>query len=263
MRMTDAGETPGRAVTMELEWLISESDLRHVTALVDQQQENAFVRVRMKLNLSPRAQVTRGEVWNSLLAARLSSAQASGPSSPISRFLRTSPFPLDYEVVRASRAPADAIADVLRSAGGIRFWRRIGDDMAANLANLESTLWPTLLDACNGLIGHDDRRAEIAAAKVVATLVGFGPKQSRNVLQQLGLTRHEIPIDSRVIRWLNEHDFPVHLNAQSLGDPAYYGFVMDGIVALCAAADVSPCVFDAAVFSAVDGDQWTAENATN
>jgi hypothetical protein len=248
---------------MELRWLISASDVRHVITLLEEQQGNTFVRVRMKRNLSPRAPVTRGEVWMSLLSARLSSAQRSGPDSAISRFLRVRPFPLDYEVVRTSRSPADVIASALRGAGGIRFWQRIGDDMAANLDRLESTFWPTLLDACNGLIGRDDRGAEIAAADVVATLMGFGSKQSRNVLQQLGLTKSEIPIDSRLVDWLNVHGFPVRLTAQSLGDPAYYGFVMDGVVALCAAANVSPCVFDAAVFSAVDGDQWTADNATN
>ena len=29
-------------------------------------------------------------------------------------------------------------------------------------------------------------------------LAGFGPKQARNLLQGLGLTRYEIPIDSRI-----------------------------------------------------------------
>lgn len=38
---------------------------------------------------------------------------------------------------------------------------------------------------------------------------GFGPKQSRNLLQGLGLSRFEIPIDSRITKWLNEFGFPV------------------------------------------------------
>src|SRR3712207_8726784 len=36
------------------------------------------------------------------------------------------------------------------------------------------------------------------------SLKGFGPKQSRNLLQGLGLTRYEIPIDIRITRWFND-----------------------------------------------------------
>lgn len=89
---------------------------------------------------------------------------------------------------------------------------------------------------------------------------GFGPKQSRNLLQALGLTRFEIPIDSRVTEWLNSFGFPVHLNANALADIDYYRFVSDGIGKLCASAGVLPCVFDASVFALKDGDGWTAEN---
>jgi hypothetical protein len=35
------------------------------------------------------------------------------------------------------------------------------------------------------------------AGYIQETFEGFGPKQSRNLLQALGLTRYEIPIDIR------------------------------------------------------------------
>src|SRR5262249_34104697 len=89
---------------------------------------------------------------------------------------------------------------------------------------------------------------------------GFGPKQSRNLLQCLGLTRYEIPIDSRITEWLNEFGFPVHLSAPVLGDRAYYCFVMDGVRELCKVSDVLPCILDAAIFASSDGQGWTEEN---
>ncbi len=88
----------------------------------------------------------------------------------------------------------------------------------------------------------------------------FGPNQSRNVLQSLGLTRYEIPIDSRLTDWLNEFGFPVRLSAQALGDHNYYAFVSDGIQLLCERSSVFPCVFDAAVFASSDEDEWTEDN---
>jgi hypothetical protein len=33
---------------------------------------------------------------------------------------------------------------------------------------------------------------------------GVGPTQARNLLQSLGLTWYEIPLDSRVVRWLRD-----------------------------------------------------------
>ena len=82
---------------------------------------------------------------------------------------------------------------------------------------------------------------------------GFGPKQSRNLLQALGLTRYEIPIDSRIIKWLNGSiSFPVKLTATALSDRNYYQFVCEGFQQLSAACGIYPCILDAAVFASYD-----------
>ncbi len=78
-------------------------------------------------------------------------------------------------------------------------------------------------------------------ANYVAIHKGFGPKQSRNLLQALGLTRFEIPIDSRVTKWLNEFGFPIRFECNCLGLTCpYYEFVSDGVKALCARCEVFP-----------------------
>lgn len=87
-----------------------------------------------------------------------------------------------------------------------------------------------------------------------ATFAGIGPKQARNLLQGLGLTRYEIPIDSRISKWLEEFGFPVPLSAAALSDGRYYHFISTAIVELCEHCDVYPCVLDAAVFSSVDNE---------
>jgi thermostable 8-oxoguanine DNA glycosylase len=99
-----------------------------------------------------------------------------------------------------------------------------------------------------------------AAEFIDENLKGFGPKQSRNLLQSLGLTRYEIPIDSRITKWLNAFGFPVKLTADALSNREYYNFIGDGFQALCARAEIYPCVLDAAIFSSFDGGGWTKEN---
>jgi hypothetical protein len=105
------------------------------------------------------------------------------------------------------------------------------------------------------------RSVEVEVADYIRkTFSGFGPKQSRNLLQALALTRYEIPIDSRVTDWLNKFGFPVRLSAEALADIYYYNFVSDGIQELRAKCDVFPCIFDASIFSLKDGDRWTEKN---
>jgi len=92
----------------------------------------------------------------------------------------------------------------------------------------------------------------LVAEYIAANLKGFGPKQSRNLLQWLGLSRYEIPLDSRITKWLNEFGFPVKLSATALQDINYYNFVSDGFQKLAKTADIYPCVLDAIIFASYD-----------
>lgn len=97
------------------------------------------------------------------------------------------------------------------------------------------------------------RKTERAVANYIEdTFKGFGPKQSRNLLQMLGLTQYEIPIDSRLSTWLNPCLSPVALTSPLLGDRAFYEFVQAGIQELCRQAGTVPCLFDASVFAAME-----------
>jgi hypothetical protein len=91
-----------------------------------------------------------------------------------------------------------------------------------------------------------------AADFIDSHLKGFGPKQSRNLLQNLGLTRYGVPIDSRTTKWLNDFGFPVTLSATAMADLDYYRFVSEGFRELCDACGIYPCLLDAAIFSSFD-----------
>jgi hypothetical protein len=248
---------------MDIKWRISNDDVMRIKALLAEQSDNALVKRRRSRNLSDRkCQVDKQEFWFRMVSMRLTSVQRSGPNSPIAQFVRKDPFPLTYAAVSSALTPEIFISAALKEAGGIRFTSKIAQQLAANLTRLENGEWDRALQQCNRLTRAESQPVEKEVAEYIRdTFQGFGPKQSRNLLQALGLTRYEIPIDSRVISWLNEFGFPVRLSATGLADSNYYDFVSQGIQKLCAASDVFPCVLDAAIFAQKDGDAWTEANA--
>ncbi len=98
-----------------------------------------------------------------------------------------------------------------------------------------------------------------AAHFVQKSFVGFGPKQSRNFWQTLGLFRYEIPIDSNITKWLNNIGFPVKLSTTGLADLDYYEFVMTGIQEICRKCNILPCIFDAAMFASFE-KEWPEDD---
>jgi hypothetical protein len=150
------------------------------------------------------------------------------------------------------------VSAALSAFGGLRRGPTVAGQAAANLARLEAGDWLRVEKKFQELLlcrSREPQPGDFAEERQAALFVqadsdGFGPKQSRNFWQWLGLTRFESPLDSRVTAWLNsKHIFPFVLSAQALADENYYAFVMDGVHNLCAAAGILPCVFDAAVFS--------------
>ena len=247
---------------MKIVWKISQSDTRAIKNIVKKYEDHPMIRDRIKRNLSEtKPIVSQSRFWRGLVGALLTTQQRSGPKSAVSSLINMKPFPLSYNVCVRQRTKQAFFQKTLFQFGGIRRHETIADELAENLAMLQNGLWAELNRELRTLCVPATREQERAVAEFLDdNLKGLGPKQARNVLQALGLTRYEIPIDSRITKWLNELPFPVRLGAAGLADRHYYGFVLDGICHLCDASDVYPCIMDAAVFASFDGDGWTPEN---
>lgn len=246
---------------MDIIWTLDSGDVTRLRAFVDARRDEAFVRYRIDKNVEhPPTAVDIGTFWEVLVGALLTSQQRSGPDSYVSRFLRHRPFLLSYAFYQEQQDPESAGRRVLQDFGGLRFSTRVAKHLAYNHEALRGGLWSKTEAILEHLIMHRTPESERRASEFIREhFVGVGPKQSRNLLQGLGLTQYEIPIDSRITKWLNSFDFPLHLTANGLSDPGYYNFVSDGIQAMCAQSGVLPCVFDAAVFSSYDKG-WTEDN---
>lgn len=221
-----------------------------------------MVQERIKKNAEKqRYPITKESFFRAMVSCLLTSQQRSGPNGAVSRFICTKPFPLNYErCVVQDNIERFAQKEIV-GFGGIRFTNKIPCYIHSNLEKLENGFWNNIFQSVQELQGFHNQQKERQISDYVANqLAGFGPKQSRNLLQSLGLTRFEIPVDSRIIRWLNNFGFPFTLSSKALSDIKYYHFILDGIQYLCAESEILPCVFDAAIFASVDGEGWTEQN---
>ena len=249
---------------MSLKWDFNDEQVALAKRLIEEQKSTIFVQDRQKRNLADdRPTVTANRLWEALVCMRITTQARSGPGSDVSKFqrLRLSTFPLTYDTVRDQHNRTDFISEILKKHKAGRHRPTIAMQLSKNFEELEQDGWREICSQCNLLVHSVCRQTEIEVAKYLQDrLAGFGPKQARNVLQALGLTRYEIPIDSRVTHWLNkELKFPYRVRSKDLSSPIIYRLISDAICALCEKCGVLPCILDAAIFASKDKDDWDAK----
>lgn len=245
---------------MKINWNISQTDIEIVKKVIAD-NKNSFLQARQLRNVEKQnIVIDKDRVIKVMIMCLLTSQQRSGPNSAVGQFLTLDPFPITIEKLTTTDNVKDFIKATLQQHGLNRFINNVSFFFDSNYRKIEEKKW-TLISELEELINVDSKNKErIIADKLANDFKGFGPKQSRNFLQALGLTKYEIPIDSRITTWLNDFGFPLKLTASSLGDNGYYHFVSDGIQELCEKAGVYPCILDVAIFSSFDNNQWTDEN---
>lgn len=247
---------------MDITWEINNNDINRLRDFVAQHQ-NPFVAYRIEKNINrTNFKVDKDLMLKSLIMCLLTSQQRSSPNSLIGIFLRQKPFPITEENILAQNDIQNFVRTTLLQNGLNRFINKIPTYFAANYHLLKASNWAIMNDLINSLSGQATKETERAIAdNLDDTFIGFGPKQARNFLQASGLTKFEIPIDSRITDWLNDFGFPVTLSSKPLQDKGYYHFVSDGIQLLCDNVGIYPCILDAAIFSSFDNNEWTEENS--
>jgi len=245
---------------MKFEWRIEPSDIQAVKDIVARQQHHPFVVSRMERNVDGvLPEIDSSRIWQTQMMCLLTSRQRSGPNSVVSNILGERPFRLSLQKCRDAQDAKSFVSSTLADFGGIRFTENIAKRAAANLERFEGGGWKELLTWLDKLRAQRlqspnplHHQLECEAARYMDGYEGFGPKQSRNFWQDLGLTRYAFVLDSRITDWLKRTNFPVPLSSVALGDEGYYVFLSDVLLELCVKANVLPCVLDAAVFASYD-----------
>lgn len=239
---------------MKLRFEIASEEAAAVRQFYEKWRTSPLVVARQRRNVEgDRKPLTEASAWDTLVACLLTTQQRSGPNAPITNFIRRRPFPLGLELARQQPNVAAWVVEELSAHRGIRRYNTLARDIARNFEVLEDGGFGQLMKALRELEQPHPVSDERRVARLVdAMLAGVGPKQARNFLQILGLTQYEVPLDSRVAKWLRTFDFPVPVSAAALSDPDYYDFALDGFQQVAAASDVIPCLLDAAIFASYD-----------
>lgn len=245
-------------VNMELIWKVNADDIERVQEFYERYQNCPLVRQRIQRNIDQPVELPSKEnFWDVMIGCLLTTQQRSGPKSAVARFTSIKPFPLNHSACSLQADLKAHIENTITNFGGIRRAKTIGEEISINLHWLENGGWEKMLAMLEILRENRTKPKERQVSEFVdSNLKGFGPKQARNLLQQLGFTKYEIPIDSRITKWLNSFGFPVKLSATALSDRNYYNMVSDGFQRLCEEAGIYPCLLDAAIFSSFDEDEW-------
>jgi len=246
---------------MEIIWNVSAKDIKVITDFCKKYIHNNFVRHRIETNIEGNKQeFSKNYFWNNMVACLLTTQQRSGPTSYVTEFLCIEPFPLHYDTCSKQLDLQKYVEKEITDFRGLRRGKTIGQEISENYEWLNANGWIELEEYYYKLENNNLAQNERNFAKfIMDSLKGFGPKQSRNLLQSLGITKYEIPIDSRIVRWLNNFGFPIKLSATALSDENYYNFIMDGLQQLCRESDIYPCVLDAVIFSSYDQEEWSID----
>lgn len=237
-------------------WDVTRGQVARVEALLDEANSDIFFQERVKRNVQQQdLKLSREIYWKRLVGCILTSRLRAGPGTHIDEFMQKDEFPLGLDKwpednkrgfasdvlaehgIPSKRKGRYVAEDVVWfQEGGAEYLMGIGDDLRA--------------------IGEDQATKRIvreveAALSIKPYLLGIGPKQARNYWQWLGLTQWEIPLDRRVLEWIETMpDTPsaIEVAQDDLTDEKIYRTVMSWIQALSKEVGEPPCLVDAAVF---------------
>jgi len=238
---------------MRLTWEVEEKDIKTIKDLIKISESNQFVKNRYKKNiLGDGIEKTNEAFWNALISCLLTTRQKSGYASPVSKLLHDPKKPLSLVKCQAQKDLSKYVIEILSNSKGIRRYNKIADQTHKNLEFLNNSSWSIVKEVFDELPTKSSSK-ELKIIQKVTEFKGIGQKQSRNLLQMLGLTKYEIPIDSRLNKWINKNlDFPVKLSAKGLQDPSYYSLLIEGIKKLADSVGCYPCEIDAMIFSSFE-----------
>lgn len=239
---------------MKPTWEIDEATLALWRRLVRENSKNHMVRDRYRRNIKREGiDLSKPYIWKVFVGCQVTTQQRSGPNTPVSRFLKSDSRALDYTACKKAISIRKLLEQELSGAG-----LRRAPTMAGNLSKIHKLLeageWKTLLRNLNTLKSHTTKKKELKVVKYLRSkkYPGLGPKQSRNFIQWLGLSRYEVPLDSRVLKKLKELGCKFVPHATALSDETVYRFVEDGLQQIAACLKIYPCILDACIFSSFD-----------
>jgi hypothetical protein len=235
---------------MELIWKLSDSDINRIRDFVKKHNNPKVERIISKnINHVDRV-IDKDSLLRAMLICLMSSEADSYPESKIEQIFRKKPFLLNYEYLFKVSNIEYAFQETFQTFGVTKYLKKVPRYFSTNFDFLVETNWDLESEINRSfeheLTKYDERKL---ADRVDRSFKGFGSKEARSFLLALGVTRYEIPIDYKLIKWLKNFDFPIKFSKIALQDILFYHFVSDGIQKLCEISEIYPCVLYASIIS--------------
>jgi hypothetical protein len=235
---------------MELIWKLSDSDINRIRDFVKKYKNpNVEKIINRNINHVDRT-IDKDSLLRAMLICLMSSETDSYPESRIEQIFRKKPFLLSCQYLFKVSNIEYAFQETFQAFGVTKYLKKVPKYFSTNFDFLVETNWD-LESEINRSLDHeltkyDERKL---ADRVDKSFKGFGSKEARSFLLALGVTKYEIPIDYKLLKWLNNFDFPIKFSKIALQDILFYHFVSDGIQKLCEISEIYPCVLYASIIS--------------
>jgi hypothetical protein len=239
---------------MQAKWIIDTTSLRRWEKLVKDNWNEDLPRTRRaQIGRRKSINISKAAIWRALVGCQVTTQARSGPDSLVHQFLHSKSPALALSRIEAAAQPRKLLQRELKAAR-LRRWDVVSANLSDIIATLEAGEWKVLLGHLESLRSRAKMQDE---REVVEYLLGneypgLGPKQARNFLQWLGLSRYEIPVDSRALRKLRELGANFVPGAGALSDSEVYEFVQSGLQQIALRLGVFPCILDACIFASFD-----------
>ena len=243
--------------------VITESDIEDVREFC-KEQYNPFLQDRINRNVNRNnIQINRDIIIKTMLLCLIDSQDESGLNGNEEAFFRKNSSVLSHQFLIQEPDIENRVRELLNINGLEKYSGKIPKYFSYNFYHLEVTNWNLLTKLYNSLRNDSTKHSERELADSIDQMFkGFGSKQARDFLQVLGLSKYEIPIGTRSIRWMKEFGFPVSFSSIALQDKSFYHFISDSIQLLCEKAHIYPCELDAAIFSSLHKGLGTEDSIT-
>lgn len=172
---------------MNISWEISEKDIKIVNDFYKKHMNKTFVKHRIEKNIKePCQKFSKNIFWEVMVACLLTTQQRSGPKSYVTKFLCIEPFPLKYDICSKQLDLEKYAERTITNFRGLRREKTIAQEISINYEWFKDNGWIKIEKIFNKIINDNTAHNERNFAKfIMDNLKGFGPKQSRNLLQGL------------------------------------------------------------------------------
>jgi hypothetical protein len=237
---------------MKATWTLDTRTHSKWERLVQENRHKPIPKDRQRRNVDRKGiNISKERVWRTFVACQITTQQRSGANSPVAAFMKSDSRALSLSACSASRKLTGLLEAEFES---FRFGSKNAENLTQILHYLSDGGWQVLMPHLKAIRRDPVAQKERLAVQHLSSGVypGLGPKQSRNFLQALGLSRFEVPIDSRVLSVMRELGSNFVPSPKGLGDEVVYRFVQDGLQQISQSLGIYPCMLDACIFASIE-----------